>query len=188
MSFSWHENNWPLRSNELPKMQKMLKSALNSQFCRVHCFSIPVRINMRLVETNWDHLCGSQSLLKLLFFLIGIESNDSTSRHIVNHRYKWKFVGWAFYRLLQAFSGCCWFKIKYIEKFCTDATVQYCMIRHHMTFLVFLTYLQKLLKLRKNCCQCQPKSAVMCDWWIIWNCTVLLPIAVPALHPTTYQL
>ena len=46
------------------------------------------------------------------------------------------------------------------------------MIRHHVTFFIFPTNLQKPLKSRQNCCQCQPKSAVTRDRQIIRNCTV----------------
>jgi hypothetical protein len=41
MNFGWDKNGQPLRHNELPKMQKMLKSSSQYlQFCRVHCSSI----------------------------------------------------------------------------------------------------------------------------------------------------
>jgi hypothetical protein len=46
------------------------------------------------------------------------------------------------------------------------------IVCHHLTFCIFLTSLQNLLKSRRNYCWCQPKSGVMCDWWTIQNCTV----------------
>ena len=56
----------------------------------------------------------------------------------------------------------------------TTHTVQFRMIRHHVTFFIFPTNLQKSLKSRQNCCRCQPKSAVTRDRRIIRNCTVML--------------
>ena len=52
----------------------------------------------------------------------------------------------------------------------------YCTILNdsspHDFFIIFPKNLHKPLKLRQNCSQCQPKSAVMHDQWIIQNCTV----------------
>jgi len=55
-------------------------------------------------------------------------------------------------------------------------TVVLRIVRHHVTFLIFPTNLQKLLKSRKNYCCCQQKSAVMRDRRIIHNTTVLCEI------------